>query len=99
MRLRPPRYSLRARYFSAMDHAPTPILIGLLYDFPQGDGGAGFEEALRLGLDDVVATGRLDRTVDFVSNHARGLPSGSEHEMRQGFAEIEASGALVMIGP
>ena len=82
-----------------MDHAPTPILIGLLYDFPQGDGGAGFEEALRLGLDDVAATGRLDRAVEFVSCHVRGLPSGSEHEMVQGFDEIEASGALVMVGP
>src|SRR3954466_6747219 len=82
-----------------MDHAPTPILIGLLYDFPQGDGGAGFEEALRLGLDDVAATGRLDRAVEFVSSHVRGLPSGSEHEMKQGFAEIEASGAVAIIGP
>jgi branched-chain amino acid transport system substrate-binding protein len=82
-----------------MDHAPTPILIGLLYDFPQGDGGAGFEEALRLGLDDVTATGRLDRSVEFVSSHVRGLPSGSEHAMKEGFAEIEASGAIVMVGP
>ena len=59
-----------------MDHAPSPILIGLLYDFPQGDGGAGFEEALRLGLDDVAATGRLDRAVELVSSHVRGSAVG-----------------------
>jgi ABC-type branched-subunit amino acid transport system substrate-binding protein len=82
-----------------MDHAPSPILVGLLYDFPQGDGGAGFEEALRLGLDDVVATGRLDRPIEFMSRHVRGLPTGSEHEVRRGFAEIDQAGALVMIGP
>ena len=51
-----------------MDNAASPILIGLLYDFPQGDGGAGFEEALQLGLDEVAATGRLDRSIEFVSS-------------------------------
>ena len=82
-----------------MDNAASPILIGLLYDFPQGDGGAGFEEALRLGLDDVAATGRLDRSIEFVSSHVRGLPHGSEHEVRRGFAELDDAGALVLIGP
>jgi branched-chain amino acid transport system substrate-binding protein len=82
-----------------MDNAASPILIGLLYDFPQGDGGAGFEEALRLGLDDVAATGRLDRSIEFVSSHVRGLPHGSEHEVRGGFAELDEAGVLVMVGP
>lgn len=82
-----------------MDNAPAPILIGLLYDFPQGDGGAGFEEALRLGLDEVAATGRLDRSVEFLSSHARGLPHGSEHAVQRGFAELDEAGVLVLIGP
>ena len=34
----------------------APILVGLLFDFPQADGGASFEEAVRLGLDEIAAT-------------------------------------------
>src|SRR4029079_11921699 len=59
----------------------------------------GFEEALVLGLDDVRATGRLDRPVELVSSHVRGLPHGSEHEIRRGFAELDDAGALVVVGP
>jgi hypothetical protein len=36
--------------------AVAPITIGVLYDFPQGDGGELFEQAVRLGLDDVTAS-------------------------------------------
>jgi len=73
-----------------------------LYDFPQGDGGAGTEEALRLGLDDVAATGRLDRSVEFVSSHVRGLPHGSAHAVQRGFAELDEAGGGVgfhLLGP
>jgi len=34
----------------------APILVGLLFDFPQADGGESFEEAVRLGLDEIAAT-------------------------------------------
>ena len=54
----------------------APILVGLLFDFPQADGGASFEEAVRLGLDEIAATGRLDRPVEFETRLARGLPLG-----------------------
>ncbi len=80
-----------------MDLQPTPISIGLLYDFPQGDGGASFEHALRLGLADTEA--RRTRPVEFVSVHARGLPIGSEHEITSAFAELEATGVLAIVGP
>ena len=39
----------------------APILIGVLYDFPQADGGASVEEAIRLGLAEVAKSGRIDR--------------------------------------
>jgi ABC-type branched-subunit amino acid transport system substrate-binding protein len=74
-----------------------PIRIGLLYDFPQGDDL--FAASVRLGLDDVAATGRLDRDIEFVERHARGLPSGSEADVVRRFGELDDEGVLAMIGP
>jgi ABC-type branched-subunit amino acid transport system substrate-binding protein len=75
---------------------PAPILLGVLYDFPQGDGGALFEDALRLGLE----AGRgPDRPVELVAYHARGLPSGTAHDIERAFAELDDAGALALVGP
>lgn len=79
--------------------APAPVLVGLLFDFPQGDGGESFEEAVRIGIDEVAATGRIDRPVEFLHRHARGLPSGTEHDMVQAFRELDAAGVVVVLGP
>jgi len=69
----------------------------LLYDFPQG--GDLFAKALRLGIDDVAATGRLDRDVEPVERHARGLPSGSEADVVRAFRELCAEDVLAVAGP
>jgi branched-chain amino acid transport system substrate-binding protein len=71
--------------------------VGVLYDFPQADGGALFEDALRLGL----ASGRraFDRPVELVSVHARGLPSGTAREVERGFEQLAEAGALAVVGP
>jgi hypothetical protein len=45
---------------------PAPILVGVLYDYPQIDGGALFEDAVRIGIDEVAASGRLDRALELV---------------------------------
>jgi branched-chain amino acid transport system substrate-binding protein len=82
-----------------MQSPPAPILIGLLFDFPQADGGASFEEAVRLGLDEVAATGRLDRPVEFVTRLARGLPLGTEHDVTTAFGELDDQGVLLVLGP
>ena len=76
---------------------PTPVKIGILHDFPQGDGGASFEDALRRGLDEIG--GRFTRPVELMTVNARGLPLGSEHELVTAFYELEAEGPLMMIGP
>lgn len=73
-----------------------PILLGVLYDFPQGDGGASFEDAVRLGIAEV---NRLDRPVELVTRHARGLPSGTAHAVATAFAELVAEGVLGVVGP
>jgi ABC-type branched-subunit amino acid transport system substrate-binding protein len=73
-----------------------PIRLGVLYDFPQGDGGSSFEEAVRLGL---AAAPGLDRDVELIATHARGLPSGSVHDVEQHVAELVDAGVLGIIGP
>ena len=74
-----------------------PIRIGLLYDFPQGDDL--FAASMRLGLDEVAATGRLDREIELVDKQARGLPSGSEHDIIRAFGELVDDGAVAIVGP
>ena len=82
-----------------MQMTAAPILIGSLFDFPQADEGASFLEAVGLGLDDVAATGRLDRPVEFVRHLARGLPAGTARDVENGFDDLEAMGVLAILGP
>ena len=73
----------------------APIRIGLLYDFPQHDGGDSFETAVRLGMDTVS----LDRPVEFVRELAAGLPSGTAFDVEEKFAALERQGVLAVAGP
>src|SRR5262245_2835519 len=75
----------------------TPVRIGLLYDFPQGDNL--FQDSVTLGLDETGAAAHLGRDIEFVTKQTRGLPSGSEREVVDGFREIEREGVLAIIGP
>ena len=77
----------------------APIMVGLLFELPQADGGASFEEAVRLGLDEIAATGRLDRAVEFETRLARGLPLGTEHDVVTAFGELDDAGVVLIIGP
>ena len=77
---------------------PIPILIGVLYDFPQGDGGATFEEALRLGL---AEAGARDGSTG-PSNSSPPRPrsaGGTAHEIETAFGELVESGVLAVVGP
>ena len=77
----------------------APILLGFLYDFPQADGGALFEDAVRLGIDEVAGSGRLDRAIELVARQAQGLPAGTAHDVARTFAALDEVGALVVLGP
>src|SRR5438270_10481413 len=57
---------LTSRLSSGFAMAASPLLVGILYDFPQHDAGAGFEEAVRQGLGEV----ELDRPVELVPRQA-----------------------------
>jgi branched-chain amino acid transport system substrate-binding protein len=77
--------------------AALPVRIGLLYDFPQM--GDLFVKSLQLGIDEIVATGRLDREVEFVERQSRGLPSGSEAEVVRAFDELDDEDVVAIVGP
>ena len=64
---------------------PAPIRIGLLFDFPQADGGEDFEATLRLGVEE-AGGGRVDRDLEFLRAEATGLPAGTEHAASAGSA-------------
>jgi branched-chain amino acid transport system substrate-binding protein len=74
-----------------------PVRIGLLYDFPQM--GDLLAKSLQLGVDEVAATGRLDRGIELIERQSQGLPSGSEAEVKRAFAELDAEGVVAIIGP
>ena len=66
--------------------------IGLLYDFPQADGGAAFEAAVRLGLGDA--------DVELVGELAHGLPGGSADEVVASFHRLaDDAGCTAIVGP
>ncbi|MBV8388024.1 MAG: ABC transporter substrate-binding protein [Acidimicrobiia bacterium] len=75
--------------------AASPLLVGILFDYPQHDGGASVEAAVREGLSEV----ELDRPVELVPRQAAGLPAGSAHDLRRNFNELVDAGVLVVIGP
>jgi ABC-type branched-subunit amino acid transport system substrate-binding protein len=74
-----------------------PVRIGLLYDFPQM--GDVFVKSLRLGIDEVTASGRLDRDVELIERQSRGLPSGSEAEVVRAFDELDDEDVVAIVGP
>jgi len=75
--------------------AAAPLLVGILYDFPQHDAGASFEEAVRQGFSEV----ELDRPVELVPRQAAGLPGGTAHDVHRNFRELVDAGVLAIIGP
>lgn len=77
------------------------VRIGVLHDFPTADNGRAFERNLRLGLQPVVDSGRLDDQVEIV--HAVGLglplPGGSAHAVERAFGELVDQGVAAIVGP
>jgi len=47
----------------------------------------------------VAGAGRVDRGYEIVSNHARGLPGGTEHDVVTAFRELERAGCVLVVGP
>ena len=77
--------------------AALPVRVGLLYDYPQM--GDLFAKSLQLGIDEVAASGRLDRDVELIERQSRGLPSGSEAEVVRAFDDLDNDDVVAIIGP
>src|SRR3954447_12751 len=77
------------------------VRIGVLHDFPTADDGRSFEQNLRLGLQTVVDSGRLDDQIEIV--HAAGLglplPGGSAYAVERAFVELAEQGVAAIVGP
>jgi len=82
-----------------MHGSPEPVLIGVLDDTPDGMDRAAFDAVLRMGRERLAKSGRFMRGVDVTFVRAPGPPRGTAHVLEQGFAELDASGALVGLGP
>lgn len=75
----------------------APILVGVLADRP-GPEGALVAEVRRV-LEAAVASGRLDRQVELVTETANGLPQGTAAEVSAGFERLAARRPLLILGP
>ena len=80
-----------------------PLLIGVLSDMaasPPAEGApTGIERFVRMAVDPLVASGRIDREVEFVPAYGMGLPSGTAFAVERAFAELDAKGVLAVLGP
>ncbi len=70
--------------------------IGLLFDYPQGDGGDGLEHAVRLGLQ---ASGADLDAISFARCETLGHPSGTVESVTAGFDRLVAEGVDLIVGP
>ena len=70
--------------------------VGLLFEYPQGDGGDGFERAVRFGLD--RAGTRTDDVV-ITRHETLGLPGGRLDDVIAGYEILVAAGVDVILGP
>jgi branched-chain amino acid transport system substrate-binding protein len=72
------------------------VRIGLLFDYPQGDGGEGIEHALTLGI---AASGHDPAGYTFVRASTLGLPAGSSEDVADGFGRLADAGVDLIVGP
>ena len=76
---------------------PAPIVVGVLADRP-GPESPLLAEVRRV-VAEAVATGRIDRPVEFVTEVADGLPHGTAAAVADGFARLVARRSLIVLGP
>lgn len=68
------------------------VRVGVLHDYPRPDGGASFEWAVRLGVREVEATGRLPAPVVLIHEPA-------QDDIAAAFARLVDDGVLAILGP
>jgi ABC-type branched-subunit amino acid transport system substrate-binding protein len=77
-----------------------PLRVGILNDMSAGPPGpADIESWLRLAADELIASGRIDRAVEFVHGWGLGLPSGTAAAVEHAFRDLAEKDVLLIIGP
>ncbi|MEB3070273.1 ABC transporter substrate-binding protein [[Mycobacterium] vasticus] len=77
-----------------------PLRVGLVQDWALGlQPTQDYYDAVRLGLDEAVEDGLLERPVELEIKEAWGLPNGTAHDVHQAWRELVDSGVLAVIGP
>jgi branched-chain amino acid transport system substrate-binding protein len=75
------------------------VPVGVLYDFPQGDGGRYFEDGLQIGFAQQRVESRLGAGISLIARQADGLPAGSAESVIETFDELVAEGVVAIVGP
>lgn len=76
------------------------IKVGILIDYPTRPGQpSDLLDAIRLVLEESVASGLIDRPVELVERAVVGLPNGEYRLVRQAYDELVEEGCLVVFGP
>jgi branched-chain amino acid transport system substrate-binding protein len=81
----------------------APIRVGILHDMTDDIDDelpdSSLEARLRPACDARVASGRLDREVEFVHAAGLGLPEGSAAAVERAFRDLEEQDVLLVVGP
>lgn len=76
------------------------VRIGLLHDMSDGPPcPSDIEHWIRMVADHYVASGRTDRTIEFVHGWGLGLPSGMAVAVERAFSDLVDQEALLIVGP
>ncbi|HLG68124.1 MAG TPA: ABC transporter substrate-binding protein [Acidimicrobiales bacterium] len=76
-----------------------PLRVGILNDMSDEPVPGNAERWLRLAVDDLRSSGRLDRDVELVQAWGLGLPSGSAAAVERAYAELVDQDVLLIVGP
>jgi ABC-type branched-subunit amino acid transport system substrate-binding protein len=81
----------------------APIRVGILHDMTDEVADelpdSSLEARLRPAIHERVASGRLDREVEFVHAAGRGLPEGSAAAVERAFRALDEQDVLLIVGP
>jgi branched-chain amino acid transport system substrate-binding protein len=78
----------------------VPMRVGILNDMSDAPPApSDIEKWLRLTADAFVASGRIDREVEFVSSWGLGLPSGTASAVERAYAALVEQDVLLIVGP
>jgi ABC-type branched-subunit amino acid transport system substrate-binding protein len=81
----------------------APIRVGILHDMSEDVADempdSSLEARLRPAVEALVASGRLDRGVEFVHAAGMGLPEGTAAAVERAFRELDERDVLLVVGP